>query len=98
MSRGPGRWQRAILDALQAQDYISLWYILPRGHTRGQRFACRRAAQRLAQQGRVTIERVGIDELYVTPREISPEVSQLGAQESSPSTPGGPCGPAATGR
>jgi hypothetical protein len=30
MSRGPGRWQRAILEALQTQNYVSEWTINPR--------------------------------------------------------------------
>jgi len=82
MSRGPGRWQRAILDALQAQDYIFSWQILPRGCGRRERFVFRRAAQRLAEQGFVTLERMGID-LYVTRRQNSTEVSHLGAAEVS---------------
>jgi hypothetical protein len=83
MSRGPGRWQRAILEALEAHDYIFLWHILPRGHTRGQRFACHRAAQRLAKKGLVTLEWVGV-EVCVTRRENSPHVSHLGPTEATP--------------
>jgi hypothetical protein len=34
MSRGPGIWQRKILDALKTREYICLWDILPRGYGR----------------------------------------------------------------
>jgi hypothetical protein len=29
MSRGPGRWQRAILERLQTREQFYLWEILP---------------------------------------------------------------------
>jgi hypothetical protein len=75
MSRGPGKWQRAILDALKTDEYVCLCG-LAKG--RSQRFAYRRAAQRLAQKGLVTIE-VGDIVVSVTCRENSPRVSHLGA-------------------
>ncbi len=53
MSRGPGRWQRAILDALTASEWILLCDVLPPGPTRAQLLACRRAANRLEAQGLV---------------------------------------------
>lgn len=82
MSRGPGRWQRAILEALQTRDWIGEWHVFPRdcGHT--QRFVFRRAAERLAEQGLVTVERLN-HEFYVTRRQNSAKVSHLDTAEVS---------------
>jgi hypothetical protein len=78
MSRGPGVWQRKILEALTTQEYVFLWDILPRSHTRGQRFACRRAAQRLANRGLVILEPVNGD-VWVISRNRGAEVSHINA-------------------
>jgi hypothetical protein len=56
MSRGPGRWQRLILEALTTHECIFLRDVLPKEHTVSQRLACKRAARRLAQAGRVRTE------------------------------------------
>jgi hypothetical protein len=53
MSRGPGVWQRAILDALTQWECCYLRAVLPEGHTRTQRLAVVRAAHHLAAQGRL---------------------------------------------
>ncbi len=82
MSRGPGRWQRAILAALKTRDHVFSWEILPRAAGRSQRFVFRRAAQRLAEQGLVTIETRGLD-ICVTPVENSRQVSHLDTAEVS---------------
>ena len=55
MSRGPGRWQRAILEALQTREWIILGDILPAGSGRSARFACRRAAKHLRRAGQVEL-------------------------------------------
>src|SRR5262245_28482180 len=63
MSRGPGKWQRAILEALQTREQFYLTEILPEptaatqsrrafGHMQ---MAALRAAQRLAAQGRIVL-------------------------------------------
>ena len=78
MSRGPGVWQRRILVVLATQEYVFLEAILPRGHTRGQRFACRRAAQRLANRGLVILEPM-IGDVCVTRGNSSSVVSHIDA-------------------
>ena len=78
MSRGPGVWQRKILDALATHEYVFLWDILPQYPTRGQRFACRRAALRLADRGLVTLESMS-GEVCVIRRQNSSEVSPIDA-------------------
>jgi hypothetical protein len=59
MSRGPGRWQRAILEALQTQERFFLVEILPLEaifeRTRSSQRAAIRAAHRLAQHGLITL-------------------------------------------
>jgi hypothetical protein len=78
MSRGPGVWQRKILAALATQKYVFLWDILPRSPTRGQRFACRRAAQRLANRGLVILESAS-GEVCVIRQHRNAEVSDINA-------------------
>jgi hypothetical protein len=56
MSRGPGKWQRLILEALKTHECIFLRDVLPQEHTLSQRRACRRAANRLEKAGRVCTE------------------------------------------
>ena len=57
MSRGPGRWQRAILDALseyEVGDVLTIAYnLLGRDPTRTEMVAARRAVRRLAEDGQV---------------------------------------------
>jgi Recombination endonuclease VII len=55
MSRGPGKWQRAILDELQAHEWIMLGDVLPPGSGRSARYACRRAAKQLRRAGQVEL-------------------------------------------
>jgi hypothetical protein len=73
MSRGPGKVQRAIIEALKTREYIFMSDIFPRYGGRSQRFVFRRAAERLAAQGLVSLEHVHFD-LCVTPRDNSPDV------------------------
>ena len=58
MSHGPGKWQRAILDALQQSDAVVITHP---DFTPAEQVALRRAAHRLADDGRIvlTSERVG---------------------------------------
>jgi hypothetical protein len=58
MSRGPGKWQRAILDALETHEWIFLRDVLPPEHTPSQHRACRRAARQLRTQGRGSLDRL----------------------------------------
>jgi hypothetical protein len=59
MSRGPGRWQQAILQALGQWECFYLRAVLPPGHTRSDQLGVVRAAHRLAAQGRLRIETYG---------------------------------------
>lgn len=55
MSRGPGRWQRVLLDALEQSPFIgvggTVWAHLGRAATRSEEVAARRAAKRLVETG-----------------------------------------------
>jgi hypothetical protein len=82
MSRGPGKWQRVILEELRAHDHIFVWHIFPDGYGHRQRFVYRRAAQRLAEQGLVALELVN-GEVCVSRRQTSTDVSHLGAADVS---------------
>jgi len=53
MSRGPGKWERAILDALGQVPAFYLTDLLPTPHTRSQTVALNRAARNLADAGKV---------------------------------------------
>ncbi len=57
MSKGPGRWQRVLLDALEESPFIgvggTVWAHLDRPATRSEEVAARRAAKRLAETGQV---------------------------------------------
>jgi hypothetical protein len=55
MSRGPGVWQRKILEALKTDDVMYLRDVLPSGYTTSQRLACLRAAHRLADMRRISL-------------------------------------------
>jgi hypothetical protein len=59
MSRGPGRWQRLILEALGRWECFYLRAVLPAGDTRSDRLAVVRAANRLAAQGRLWMDTYG---------------------------------------
>lgn len=59
MSRGPGRWQRVVLDAIKDTDYevfpiLAIAYThLGRAATRSEAVAARRAVKTLALAGKV---------------------------------------------
>jgi hypothetical protein len=55
MSRGPGKWQRAILDEIQRREVFYVRELLPSPQTRSDQLAVLRAAHRLAQAGKITI-------------------------------------------
>jgi len=55
VSRGPGRWQREILGALEKHPAFYLADLLPQPHTRSQVVALNRAARQLA-----TLYKIGI--------------------------------------
>jgi hypothetical protein len=55
MSRGPGKWQRLILDRLALNPHFWLRELLPRHTTKSQMNVIYRAAQRLCRQGRVDL-------------------------------------------
>jgi hypothetical protein len=55
MSRGPGRWQRALLECLEQSEIVNVgavWKQLDRPATRAEEVAGRRAARELVRQGR----------------------------------------------
>ena len=55
MSRGPGVWQRKILEALEKHEIILTDDILPTSYTYTQRSACARAISVLADSRRVSV-------------------------------------------
>ena len=73
MSRGPGRWQRLILEGLHQYERFFLAEIVPPAAMRDERSrsahrAAMRAAHRLAQQGVITLDcrRYGWNYFYWT--------------------------------
>jgi len=56
MSRGPGRWQRALIAAVERHDLVPVatiaYNVLGRDPTRSEMVAVRRAARRLVEDGR----------------------------------------------
>jgi hypothetical protein len=56
MSRGPGRWQRAILDELHRREVFYLREVLPAPSTRSEQLAVIRAAHRLASRGLIVVD------------------------------------------
>jgi hypothetical protein len=73
MSRGPGRWQRAILERLQHQEQFFLLEIVPpsappHDRSRSAWRAAMRAAHRLAKQGLIALdnEKYGWSHFYWT--------------------------------
>jgi hypothetical protein len=57
MSRGPGRWQRTILAALNEAENFYLVDVLPNGYTKAQYNAAHRAAMNLVDDGRISMTR-----------------------------------------
>jgi hypothetical protein len=57
MSKGPGKWERAILQALEQPAAFYLIDLLPVPHTRSQTVALNRAARKLEDTGKIEIAR-----------------------------------------
>lgn len=55
MSKGPGKWQRLILDALERCEWVFVVDLLPEEHTPSDYSAVMRAASVLARQGRLSV-------------------------------------------
>jgi len=55
MSKGPGKWQRAILEALETKDRVILRDLLPMDYTHADLSALYRAADSLRLAGRVWV-------------------------------------------
>lgn len=53
MSRGPGKWQRLILQRVEADGWCVVYDLLPDNRTRAQESAINRAAHLLADRGLV---------------------------------------------
>lgn len=56
VSRGPGKWQRAILDALTEHDYFYLIDLLPVEYDRNEYKALYRAAYQLYRAGKIGMQ------------------------------------------
>jgi len=57
MSKGPGKWERAILQALEEVPAFYLTDLLPDPHTRSQTVALNRAARNLCDAGEIELLR-----------------------------------------
>jgi hypothetical protein len=57
MSRGHGKWERAILEALERRATFYLTELLPTPHTRSQVSALNRAARKLANASKIETRR-----------------------------------------
>ena len=55
MSKGHGKWERAILEALTKVPAFYLTDLLPTPHTRSQTVALNRAARNLAAAGKIEV-------------------------------------------
>jgi transposase len=55
MGRGPGRWQRVILDALVDSEWVAIHALIPAPRTPAKRAAASRAAHTLARQGLIGV-------------------------------------------
>jgi hypothetical protein len=98
MSRGPGVWQREILNALETQECIVLRDICPPERTGYQLAAIRRAAKRLARAGKVRIRglphypsltnegRIRLGRLLVCRPDREPDFSKLYHERVKPFT------------
>lgn len=56
MSRGPGKWQRRILELAAEADWFYLIDVMPERHTRSDYVAARRAAWQLKRRGRIDLQ------------------------------------------
>jgi hypothetical protein len=56
MSRGPGKWERAILETLERVPSFYLTDLLPDPHTRSQTVALNRAMRKLDDTGKIAVE------------------------------------------
>ena len=79
MSRGPGRWQRMILDAVEANPVGGV--VLTRADDpHSVQNAVRRAANQLEKAGRITLTAVRIDgtnRLMAFPADVEPPPHQV---------------------
>ena len=57
MSRGHGKWERAILETLERVPAFYLTDLLPDPHTRNHVVALNRAARKLADTGKIEVMR-----------------------------------------
>jgi len=55
VSRGPGKWQRLILDALQENEFVVIRDLLPKHAKRSERCALYRAARKLYKQNKIDL-------------------------------------------
>jgi hypothetical protein len=55
MSKGPGKWQRMILDALEGREWLFLWELLPNPYAPAEYSALMRAAHVLRRKGAIKI-------------------------------------------
>ena len=81
MSRGPGRWQREILAALDQVEAFYLVDLLPDGYTRAQYNGAHRAAVRLDDTGRIALKHF----IYGTPKLV---VGHAGTDPKRPDSGG----------
>ncbi|GGA59354.1 hypothetical protein GCM10011490_06690 [Pseudoclavibacter endophyticus] len=58
MSRGPGRWQRAILDTLAEHEAVAVTHP---SHTHAEQNAIRRAAYKLEAAGKINLVAQRVD-------------------------------------
>ena len=57
MSRGPGLWQRVVLEMLERTPAVYVQDLLPVGYSRAQYSALLRAVSRLEELGRIEVTR-----------------------------------------
>jgi len=74
MSRGPGKWQRLILDEVHSGRWTYLLDLLADTHTRSEYQALYRAARTLDEAGRISLWRytTGTKKLLVGPPGAAP--------------------------
>ena len=66
MSRGPGKWQRRILAALEKRPAVHMRDLLPPTSSRSHHQALNRAALRLSANGKISIGRGGLSHSLLT--------------------------------
>ena len=78
MSRGPGKWQRVILDRVSSGGWHYLSDLLPKRHTRAQYKALHRAMTTLENKGKIAVYRYlcGHKRTLVGPLGIFPPVAR----------------------